>query len=110
MVFCVGNGNIMGAAEYERQPENLFDYLYLIEVAKDYRGTGVAGQLLAYVAQDSLAAGFEGFVVFESKTALYQYYQVKYGAKPLGGRKLYFDTEAAHHLIKLYLEDEEDDE
>ena len=81
------NGDVAGLVEYERQPENLCNYLWLIEVADNYKGTGIAGQLLAYVGRDSLEAGFEGFVVFETKSALYDYYQTKYGAKTIGREK-----------------------
>ena len=97
------NGDIAGLVEFEQQPENLCNYMWLIEVSKNYRGTGIAGMLLAYVAKDSLDAGFEGFVVFETKTALFKYYQEKYGAKPIGKRKLIFDTQASLYLVNKYL-------
>lgn len=104
-VAMLTDGNVAGLVEFERQPQNLLNYLFLIEVAKDYRGTGVAGMLLAYVARDSLQQGFEGFVLFESKTALIGYYIEKYGAKRLRakGRQLYFDQEAAERLVAEYL-------
>jgi GNAT superfamily N-acetyltransferase len=105
-VLLTSDGDVAGLVEFERQPENLCNYLWLIEVADAYKGTGVAGKLLAYVGKDALDAGFDGFVVFETKTALYLYYQVKYGAKPLGGRKLFFDTEATQELIRQYLAEE----
>ena len=106
-VSYIANGDIAGLVEFERQPENKFDYLWLIEVADDYKGKGIAGKLLAYVGKDSLDAGFESFVLFEAKSALYEYYQVAYKAKPVKGRLLYFDTEATLWLIKEYLEGEE---
>lgn len=108
-VACFYDGNLAGLVEYERQPENLLNYLFLIEVAKDYRKTGVAGKCLAYVAKDSMDAGYDGFVVLEPKTVLYNYYICKYGAKPISdkSRKLYFDTEAAKNLINTYLEEED---
>jgi len=58
---------------------------------------------LAYVAKDSLVAGFEGFVVFDSKTLLIDHYVEKYGAKILFGNRLYFDTKASKALINKYL-------
>ena len=57
---------------------------------KSKRHEGIAGTLLAFVAKESFNAGCDGFVVFISKSALYDYYQNQYGAKPLGGLKLYF--------------------
>jgi hypothetical protein len=59
------------------------------------RHAGIVGTLLAFVAKESFAAGCDGFVVFVSKTALFEYYRQHYGAKPLGGLKLHFDTEAS---------------
>jgi len=108
-VADIVNGDVAGLVEYERQAENLCNFLWLIELADAYKGSGVAGKLLAYVGRDSLAAGFEGFVVFEAKTALYNYFQDKYGAKPIGGRRLFFDEEATRQLIATYLDGEDDD-
>ncbi|MDR0501208.1 MAG: hypothetical protein LBG97_08235 [Coriobacteriales bacterium] len=103
------DGVIAGLVEFERMPREMFDFMHLIEVHPDYRGTDVAGQLLAFVGQDSLNNGFDGFVVWESKTLLYEYYIVKYGAKPLVGRRLHFDTAATKQLIKRYLGGEDDE-
>ena len=71
VAYC-SDGDTAGLVEYERQPENLCDYLWLIEVADAYKGKGIAGKLLACVGKDALEAGFDGFVVFEAKTALFQ--------------------------------------
>ena len=106
-VACVYQGEVSGLVEFERQRLNHFNYLHLIEVAETYKGKGIAGKCLAYVAKDSLEHGFDGFVVFESKTVLFEYYIEKYGAKPISksSRKLYFDTEASLKLIETYLEE-----
>ena len=109
-VSKIVNGEIAGLVEFERQPENLCNHMWLIEVQENYQGTGIAGKLLAYVGRDSLEAGFEGFVVFETKTALYRYYQDKYGAKPLDGRRLFFDTIATKNLVDKYLGGSKDGE
>ena len=110
--IVVGNihaGEIVGLVEFERLHSSLCNYMSLIEVASDYRGTTVAGELLAYVGRDSLEQGFDGFFFLESKSSLYEYYQIKYGAKPSSGRRLYFDTQATKKLIELYLEDKKND-
>lgn len=89
-VAALLNGEVAGLVEFERQPEDQLNHLWLIEVATNYRGTGIAGKLLAYVAKDSIEQGFGGFVLFETKTALYELYVEKYGAKPIGRtRRLY---------------------
>ena len=95
---------IAGLVEFERMQKELFNFMHLIEVSKAYRGTTVAGELLAFVGHDSLQNGFDGFVVFESKSVTYEYYIEKYGAKPLIGRRLHFDTTATLKLIQTYLE------
>lgn len=83
--------------------------MWLIEIHTLYKGVGISGKLLAYVGDDSIKAGFDEFVVFETKTALFLYYQRKYGAKPIDGRRLYFDREATETLIKKYLGEEYDE-
>jgi hypothetical protein len=102
------DGLIEGLVEYERRAADKLNYMYLIEVSDASKGTGIAGMLLAYVGKDSIEQGFDGFVLFESKTVLYEYYQDKYGAKPIDGRRLYFDTEATQKLIHTYLEVDDD--
>ena len=106
VVGVIRTGAIAGLVEYERRPESQANYMWLIEVSDTQRGSTVAGELLAYVGRDSLVQGFEGFFFFEPKTALYQFYQSKYGAKPATGRYLFFDTEATEALIAKYLPNE----
>ena len=96
---------LAGLVEFEHFSEDSHNFMYLIEVTPEYRGTKVAGELLAFVGQDSLKQGFDGFVVWESKTIYYKYYMRKYGAKPISGRRLYFDEEATKKLIRIYIED-----
>lgn len=97
------DNEIVGLIEFFRDKKENYNFLDLIEVVPPYRGSTVAGELLASVGYDSLEQGFDGFVVFESKTVIYSYYIKKYGAIPSKGRKLYFDTEATLKLIKTYL-------
>jgi len=94
---------VVGLVEFVRDEREQYNFMDLIEVVSNYRGSTVAGELLAFVGYDSIQQGFEGFVVWESKTVVYNYYIKKYGAKPSMGRRLYFDTQATHHLIKTYL-------
>jgi len=99
------DGDIAGLVEFERRPDSKLNYMWLIEVADTYKGTGISGKLLAYVGKDSLDAGFEGFVLFESKTYLYEYYIKAFKAKPVRGRYLMFDTKITKWLIETYLKD-----
>jgi len=97
--------NIAGLVEFERLPRYVYNFMFLIEVIPEFRGTTVAGELLAFVGKDSLENGFGGFVVFESKSLLWEYYISNYGAKPLKDRRLHFDEAATRRLIKIYIED-----
>ena len=105
-VAAVYNGDVSGLVEYERQPENLANYMWLIEVSDLYKGTGIAGKLLAYVGKDALEQGFNGFFFFEAKTIYYNHFIKKYGAIPVTSHRLYFDTKATNNLISKYLEGE----
>jgi hypothetical protein len=104
----LADDEIEGLIEYEIIQQEAYVFVHKLETdphnrGKEQKHKGVAAMLLAYVAKESFSSGCDGFVVFISKTSLYEYYQTKYGAKPLGGLKLYFDTEASEKLIKTYL-------
>lgn len=87
------------------------DHLFvnLVESASFNRGNerlyrGVAGNLFASVCQESFSRGYDGFIVFESKTRLVNHYRELLGAQRLGSSiRMFVDTQAAQHLIKLYL-------
>ena len=107
-IAYLDDDKIQGLVEFEEVPSSLYNIIYRIELApenigKNKRIDNIAGTLFAYVAKDSLDAGFEGFVVFDSKTILLDHYVKKYGAQVLFGNRLYFDTKASKALIKKYL-------
>jgi hypothetical protein len=102
------DAEIEGLVEYEIIDAEGYVFAHKLEIDPHNRGENkkhedIAGILLAFVAQESFSSGCDGFVVFISKTALYDYYQERYGAKPIGGLKLHFDTAASEKLIKNYL-------
>lgn len=97
------NNDIVGLVEFSQEHTELFNYMYFIEVREDFRGSTIAGELLAWVGLDSLNQGLDGFVVFESKSRYYAYYIQKYGAKPINFKRLFFDTAATKKLIETYL-------
>jgi hypothetical protein len=99
---------IEGLIEYEIIKHEAYVFVHKLEIDPQNRENtkkhdGIAGVMLAYVGKESFFSGCDGFVVFISKTKLYDYYQKQYGAKPLGGLKLYFDAEASERLIQTYL-------
>ena len=66
----------------------------------------VAGCLIAFACRESFERGkgnYKGFLSFDSKTALIELYQHKYGAKLAMGHKMYFDPDGARRLMKKYL-------
>ncbi|MDR0596243.1 MAG: hypothetical protein LBG50_01725 [Clostridiales Family XIII bacterium] len=102
------DGEIEGLIEYEVILQESYVFAHKLEIDPHNRGEnrkhdGIAGILLAFVARESFISGCDGFVVFISKTRLYDYYQNQYGAKPIGGLKLHFDTAASEKLINEYL-------
>ncbi|MFN8357836.1 MAG: hypothetical protein U0Y10_25475 [Spirosomataceae bacterium] len=85
-------------------------FLNLIENAHFNKGqnkiyTGVAGNLFAFACKVAFEKQYDGFVVFDSKTALIEHYQQKLSAKRLGGLRLYIDTSAALQLLNQYYND-----
>jgi len=109
-IAYIENDKIQGLVEFEEVPSSLYNIIYRIELAPENIGKNrkidnIAGTLFAYVAKDSLDAGFEGFVVFDSKTILIDHYVKKYGAQLLFGNRLYFDTKASKALIEKYLKE-----
>jgi hypothetical protein len=86
-------------------------YMNNLEVAPQNYGKNkkydmVAGCLIAFACRFSLIYGknaYAGFLAFDSKTQLIEYYCEKYGAKHAIGQRLYFDPETGKNLINIYL-------
>jgi hypothetical protein len=82
-------------------------YMHLIENAKFNKGKhklyeGVPGNLVAFACKFSFEKGHDGFVSFDSKTALIKHYEQTLFATHFKGTKMYIDTFAAHRLINQY--------
>jgi hypothetical protein len=82
-------------------------YMHLIENAAFNKGLekvylGVAGNLIAFACKLSFENGFDGIVVFESKTKLITHYQLSIGAKILAGNRMFIDVNEALSLVKRY--------
>jgi hypothetical protein len=96
---------IQGLLSIEDKEDHIF--MHLVESAKFNLGRhklylGVPGNLVAYACKISFDRGYEGFVAFDSKTALIEHYQKTLGATHLGGRRMYIDTRAAGKLVSQY--------
>ena len=93
----VANSEIFFMDNLEVSPEN-----YGINGKYDY----VAGVLIAYACKLSFEYGkknYEGYVVFDSKTVLIDYYKKKYGATFVFGQRMFFLPETGKKLMKQYL-------
>ena len=64
--------------------------------------TGVAGNLVAFACKTSFEKGYEGFVAFDSKTALIKHYQKTLGATHFRKQRMFIETRAAKQLFAKY--------
>lgn len=82
-------------------------YMQLIEIANFNKGKekkyfGVAGNMVAFACKLAFEKGFDGIVVFESKTRLITHYQLSLGAKILAGNRMFIDSRESLSLVKRY--------
>ena len=92
----------------ENRKDHIF--LHLLESAKFNKGrrklyVGVAGNLVAFACKMSFEKGYEGFVAFDSKTALIKHYEQTLGATHFRGQRMFIETRAAQMLVKTYFGD-----
>ncbi len=96
---------IQGLMCLEDKQDHIF--LHLLESAKFNKGAqklylGVAGNLVAFACRASFEKGYEGFVAFDSKTALIKHYEQTLGATQFRGQRMFIETAAALRLVKQY--------
>ena len=72
---------------------------------KDKRYDYVAGCLIAFACRKSfeIPGDYRGFLTFESKTNLIDWYIHKYGAENTKGHRMYISPEKGEDLINSYL-------
>lgn len=83
----------------------------LVEIAphnigqKNKRYEYVAGCLIAFACRQTfkLESNYKGFLSFESKTKLIEWYKEKFYAKIAIGQKMYIEPEDGEKLIEEYL-------
>lgn len=96
---------IQGLMCLEDKKDHIF--LHLLESAKFNKGKrkmylGVPGNLVAFACKVSFEEGYEGFVAFDSKTALIKHYEKTLGATHFRGRRMFIETRAAEQLVAKY--------
>lgn len=87
--------------------DNKFIFVNMVENAKFNRGVekvyeGVGGNLFAFACKRSLELGFEGFVSFNAKTSLIDYYKKTLGAEVMFGQRMAITDISAKKLINQY--------
>lgn len=95
IIAVAENGEMLSMKNIEVSPSNYGN-------SKD-----VAGCLIAFACELSFQLGkgaYNGFLTFESKTILVEFYKKKYGATHAGGHMMFIDDEQGKNLIKKYLE------
>jgi hypothetical protein len=92
--------------------EDKFDYIFihLVESANFNKGTnkmylGVAGNLFAFACKLSFSKGYEGYIAFDSKSALIDHYVKKLGATHINAQRMFIDSINALYLVKKYFKD-----
>ena len=85
-------------------------FIHLVESANFNKGSNkmyldVAGNLFAFACKVSLEKGYEGYVAFDSKSALIEHYKKKLGATHFKGQRMYIETVNALKLVKKYFQD-----
>ena len=101
-------GIIHGLISLEAKADHVF--MHLVESAGFNKGRnkaylGVLGNLVAFACRRSFELSHEGFVSFDSKTALKAHYKKSLGAAELSGLRLYLGTPAATALVQQYYPD-----
>lgn len=96
---------IQGLMCVEDKKDHIF--LHLLESAKFNKGKrklylGVAGNLVAFACKISFEKGYEGFIAFDSKTALIKHYERTLGATHFRGQRMFIEPRAAAQLVAKY--------
>jgi len=96
---------IHGLLSLEDKADHIF--IHLVESANFNKGTnkmylGVAGNLFAFACKLSFEKGYDGYVAFDSKSALIDHYKKNLGATHLGEQRMFIETVSALYLVKKY--------
>lgn len=103
------SSSIQGVLHLKKQEGMLI--MDLVEIAPHNIGQDnkrydyVAGCLIAFACRESfkLESNYKGFLIFESKTGLINWYKKHYFAHVTTGQKMYIPPIGAEKLINIYL-------
>ena len=96
---------IQGLLSIEDKSDHIF--MHLIESAKFNRGKnkvyfGVPANLVAFACKISFEKGYDGFIAFDSKSALIKHYEESLGATHFRGLRMFIEIDAAIKLVNRY--------
>lgn len=96
---------IQGLLSLEDKGDHVF--MHLLESAHFNKGKtkvylGVPGNLVAFACKVAFEKGYDGFVAFDSKTALIEHYKKTLGATLFRGQRMFIETTAALKLVAKY--------
>ncbi|TVQ16236.1 MAG: hypothetical protein EA364_00480 [Balneolaceae bacterium] len=98
---------IHGLLSVEDKTDHIF--IHLVESANFNKGTnkmylGVAGNLFAFACKLSFEKGYEGYVAFDSKSALIEHYKKNLRATHFKGQRMFIETVNALKLVQKYFQ------
>lgn len=96
---------IQGLLSIENKTDHVF--MHLVESSKFNKGKskiylGVPANLVAFACKISFEYGYEGFVAFDSKSALIDHYINTIGATHFRGVRMFIDSVNAGKLVSQY--------
>jgi len=105
-MVVTGINEIQGAIAIEDRRDHI--YVHLVESAPHNRGVdrvfyGIGPRLFAFACAVSHKCGYDGFVSFDAKAQLIDYYSDALGAQRIGHTRMIIDPVAAYRLVRLYL-------
>ncbi len=112
-LYADGDDRIQGMLEYSDVQSDKSVFVHLVESApfnspnnpnftgvKEYNGVGA--HLFAEAVKMSYERGYDGYVFFDSKTKLIDYYEKELGAVRIGTTRMFIGGKASRDLYERY--------
>lgn len=110
-----GDERVQGLISMKKKESNKAYFIDVVESApwknkhhKKFKSKvyeGVGAHLFAYACKRSRDDGLDGFVYFDAKSKLIDYYRFKLGAVQVGGsQRMYIPKDSAERLVARYYE------
>ena len=104
---------VIGLIGFTNEEHNKAIYVDLIEASpvdnpknKIFKGKkeyfGIGGRLLVEAIKESYKKGYDGFIYFDAKTELIEYYKKEFGARLIGSQRMAIFEKEAEILYEKY--------